>query len=54
MLHLKRRYEARLRRMKRFAASPQSMKHGFRRMKRSLFRLHVFLPWEKGKKMAAP
>ena len=40
------------RRMKHFAALPQNMKHRRCGMKQSLFRLHVFLPWNQGKKMA--
>ena len=40
------------RRMKHFAALPQNMKHRRCGMKQSLFRLHVFLPWIKAKKMA--
>ena len=38
------------RRMKHFAALPQNMKHLRCGMKQSLFRLHVFLPWNQGKK----
>ena len=48
LLHLKRRfYEARL---SAYEAQLTLHEAALRAMKRSLFRLHVFLPWNQGKK----